>query len=534
MAIHCTFPNLYRALNENFNFDNITKDQYKTLYQKLDSYCKLYFKAFGNDPMGNKSLIEKVLYDKDVNVIWYSDELDFLEFLRDHPSLYDKFIEAKFDLKYSRVDIIGKGHIQAIFRNKIRITQIIVLEGSLVFLVEGAALNFELENAFDIDNYMNQSMVDLIYASIDNLFNSRFNLDNYYNDSVVDSLSAAVFDRDSYLNRSNVFFNMDVLAIFNGIDIDAMKNEVSGFYGDFDLIIDNLLKNSSMNSSDSFRALLKDYLIGVSSDKVYDLLSAKLLASINKQLLNLKALFPRIHAAVTKIFGLKVNMTFKGEDTFNELRSLYSKLNAYCISYLKVFGSGSVISNETLRDKFINGSADVGQISEILYPEELDVINRLVDLKCYDLANSFLGTKLSKEYYLNNTVKDHVKSGKLMIEEILSEVSNTYEFVYYVMGNHDVTHTSGHINDYYVAFYQDYTTKDEEELKQYIHQEMEELKFDNSHFYDEFIRDIFNNTEELEEFLETLSKEDLLNACRMIYARLDPFRNIDLLPKNRE
>ena len=63
---------------------------------------------------------------------------------------------------------------------------------------------------------------------------------------------------------------------------------------------------------------------------------------------------------------------------------------------------------------------------------------------------------------------------------------------------------------------------------------MEELKFDNSHFYDEFIRDIFNNTEELEELLETMSKEDLLNACRMIYARLDPFRNIDLLPKNRE
>ena len=56
---------------------------------------------------------------------------------------------------------------------------------------------------------------------------------------------------------------MDVLDIFNGVDIDAMKNEVSGFYGDFDLIIDNLLKNSSMNSSVSFRSLLKDYLIGV-------------------------------------------------------------------------------------------------------------------------------------------------------------------------------------------------------------------------------------------------------------------------------
>lgn len=91
-----------------------------------------------------------------------------------------------------------------------------------------------------------------------------------------------------------------------------------------------------------------------------------------------------------------------------------------------------------LKNRLLFDSANV-----VLYPEELDLLNNLSALKCYDLMNKILQLKLNKQTSIKNIFAERLIPG-------LDDILNSRE--YKILNNKKINAGDKHINIYYSVF----------------------------------------------------------------------------------
>ncbi|WP_407374980.1 hypothetical protein, partial [Methanobrevibacter sp.] len=411
------FPNLHDSISKLFQADlsrlsELSLKEYVNLYNRLKTYAYNYFNVFKNSESFKKEM----------------------EFRND-------FENGMYDM------------------------QIILLNDSTFNFFDSSPVDFlrNLDNS-DAETIKSVIFSEMAYIGIKNQGLYQYITDKFFNGkgpaqyfySIQDKIPKGMEDKffqDFYKNIQNEFNAMrNLLKVFSSLKTD--EDRINCYLAGFEKAYNVSLRSDAANFT-------RTLLIALMNLHVHDQykLENELVRGLNKDGSLKKEVKEKIVSKICQEFFKYYDGDFVLDEpdftmfveilTLNFQQNFNVKIMADYLDLISLEGGTSkfgtknlarynLILSLILKNKIMFGSKNV-----VLYPEELDLLNNLTALRCYNLMNEILQLKLNAEFSNKNTVA----------EGLIPKLNSILNSVEYKILNHKKVNAGDkHITPYYAIF----------------------------------------------------------------------------------
>jgi hypothetical protein len=488
--IKTVFPNLYEGIFILFKaplsrLSSLTKEECIGLYDNLTEYCKKYFKLLS------------------ANVAFEDKLKGFNKFIED----YDVRVKAYNLIMFNYFDTANTFFA----RN-----------------LDGADRDTIAEEIINVMDAIRKQDSEMYHYYLKIFFNNYPSPDEYFDflDGSADPEKLDSVYRQLYKNIKNYF--KDSQDFFDNINkIKSQEGKRNYYISYFEKTHNVRLDSDAAN----FTRNLVLVIMNLNSIEIRENLTNMLLKGLNKDGSLKSDVKNEIKTFISlNLFGSQFVLKDNDFELLMEImasdfkKSLNVQLLMYYISIIN--DNGGLISNETRKTAMYNALISViaknkvlfGANNVVLYPEELDLLNNLNALDCYELINHIIGLKLNNKFSSVNIVG------------LIPEINNIMNSMEYKFANHqEVNANDSHINVYYEVFnMMGNLTKDINELIDIMEKDLTRLYQSDINIHSTIMSRYFDGYMSIGEYVadRNISYAKLTNIYQKIILELNSWRNL--------